>query len=91
MDARSVIPWALLALLVLTSCAYRAPKYAWHRPGASGVLSEQDRTALNADEASCVEERNRSGTRMFWGAAWYEAAQKSAYKDCMEARGWAKE
>jgi len=78
-------------LLVLAGCAFHAPAYSWHRPGASLALSDQDRAALKADEDTCAEERNRSGLRMFWGAVWYDVTQRTLYKDCMEARGWTKE
>ncbi len=86
-----ILVTVVLALPVLAGCAFHAPVYSWHRPGASLALAEQDRAALKADEDACAEERNRSGLRMFWGALWYEVTQRTLYKDCMEARGWTKE
>jgi hypothetical protein len=82
--------WIGLLGAVLAGCAFHAPAYSWHRPGAS-LVAEQDRAALKADEDACAEERNRSGLLMFWGAVWYEVTQRTLYKDCMEARGWTKE
>ena len=87
MAARSV---ALLAVLC-AGCSFHAPVYPWHRPGASLVLSEQDRAALKVDEDTCTQERDHSALRLFSGAAWYDATQQSYFKDCMEARGWTKE
>jgi len=81
----------MVAAFVLAGCTFSAPAYSWHRAGSSLSLSEQDRAALKTDEDACVDERNRSGLRMFAGAAWYDATQRTYYKDCMEARGWTKE
>ena len=81
----------VLALLVLAGCAFEAPRYSWHRPGGSSLPPEQDLAVLKADEDACVQERNSSSLRMFYGALWYDVTQRTIYKDCMEARGWTKE
>jgi len=80
----------MLAVFALAGCAFQAPAYSWHRPGGSSPPAEQNQAVLKADEDACAEERNRSSLRMFYGAFWYDATQRTIYKDCMEARGWTK-